>query len=397
MNRLRSSNRESGQILVLTTVSMIAVLGIMALSLDASFMFEKRNRLHAAADAAAKSAAMEVLRNPSVSLTSLEKFADQQVIAHGFVPTRQGGTTSVVVNHGPSAGAFAGNVNYVEAIVSESTSTFFANILGWISMTPLASAVAGAGNPSACLMTEEDMAIGNTALTLNGCGVGIGGDLSGTNPNARIVGAPTPIVGVTGVCTGTCTAMGSLTTGAPATVDPLEGLALPTAPDPSTCIAGVAATLPAGCYTSIASTVTTLSGGGDGIYYITGPVNIDNLSGTNVMLYLTGAGHLQAANNKQLHLSGRTSGTYTGIAIFQDPTNPSNFDTGNNFALDVKGAIYMPGTDVDFPNGLTFTATTCTLFIAKSLTIRNGNGSINNSGCAGAFSGAAFLTASIAQ
>ena len=52
--RPRPSRCESGQILVLTTVSMIAVMGIMALSLDASFMFEKRNRLHAAADAAAR-------------------------------------------------------------------------------------------------------------------------------------------------------------------------------------------------------------------------------------------------------------------------------------------------------------------------------------------------------
>ena len=101
------SRNQEGQILVLTTVSMIALLGIMAMTLDASFMFEKRNRLHAAADAAAKSAAIEIVRNPSVSLTSLEKFADQQIIAHGLSPARLGGTTSLVVNRGPSAGTFA--------------------------------------------------------------------------------------------------------------------------------------------------------------------------------------------------------------------------------------------------------------------------------------------------
>ena len=108
----RPSNRESGQILVLTAVTMIALLGIAALTLDASFMYDKRNRLHAAADAAAKSAAIEVLRNPAVALTSLEAFADQQVAAHGFTPTRASGTTSVVVNHGPSSGPFAGNVGF---------------------------------------------------------------------------------------------------------------------------------------------------------------------------------------------------------------------------------------------------------------------------------------------
>jgi hypothetical protein len=391
------SRNEDGQILVLTTVSMIALLGIMALSLDASFMFEKRNRLHAAADAAAKSAAIEIIRNPSVSLASLEKFADQQVIAHGLVPARQGGTTSVVINHGPSSGTYAGNTNYVEAIVSESTSTFFASILGWMSMTPLATAVAGAGNPGNCIIIKEDLSIGNTALNLNGCGVGVGGELYGNNPNSRIIGTPTPPVGVTGTCSGTCGAMGTLATGAPPPEDPLLGLAAPAMPGGG-CSAGVAATLPPGCYTSIASTVTTLSGGG--LYYVTGPVTIGNggsLSGTNMLLYLTGGGQIQASNNSQLHLTAQSSGLYSGIAIFQDVSNISNFTAGQNFLLDVLGAIYMPGADVDFPNALTFSSSTCTLFLAKSLTIRNGNGVISNSGCAGAFGNAAFLTASIAR
>src|SRR5688572_30467957 len=197
--RVQLRNQE-GQILVLTSVSMIALLGIMALSLDASFMFEKRNRLHAAADAAAKSAAIEIIRNSSVTQTSLEKFADQQVIAHGFLPTRQSGTTSVVVNRPPSSGPFAGNVSYVEAIVSESTSTFFARILGWINMTPLATAVAGAGSPAYCMYIDEDLVIGNTAINLNGCGVSVGDDLAGNNPNSTITGTPTPPVDVSGVC-----------------------------------------------------------------------------------------------------------------------------------------------------------------------------------------------------
>ncbi|HUR21461.1 MAG TPA: hypothetical protein VMZ90_11670, partial [Vicinamibacterales bacterium] len=333
----------------------------------------------------------------TVTVSTLQKFADQQVIAHGFLPTRQGGTTNVVINHAPSAGPFAGNLNYVEAIVSESTSTFFANILGWVSMTPVGTAVAGAGNPSACVIVLEDLTIGNTTFTLNGCGADVGGDLTGDNPNSRIAGSPTPPVGVTGTCSGTCTNMGDLTTGGPAAEDPLAGLVLPTAPNPSTCVAGTAATLPSGCYTSIASTVTTLSGGGNGIYYVTGPVNIGNLSGSNVLIFLTGAGRILSGNNNELHLSGRTSGPYTGIAIFQDPANASNFATGNHFTLDVTGAIYMPGADVDFPNHLTFSASTCSMFIAKSLAVRNGSGAVSNNGCASTFGGAAYLKASIAQ
>jgi Flp pilus assembly protein TadG len=385
--------RDSGQILVLTTVSMIALMGIMAFTLDASFMFEKRNRLHAAADAAAKSAAIEVDRNPSVALTSLQNFADEQVSAHGFVSTRLGGTTSVVVNHPPTTGDFAGNAAYVQVIASEGTSTFFAKITGWMNMTPTASAIAGAGNPTTCMIIQEDLSIGNTFLNLNGCGVEVGGNLYGNNPNSTIGGTPTPPVGVTGTCSGTCGAMGSLTTGVPPPDDPFAGLAAPSMPT-SPCVLGTAATLSPGCYTGMADTVTTLSAGE---YYVTGPIEIGNLSGTGVLIYLTGSGQLTAQNNRAIHLTAPTTGTYAGIAIFQDVSDTLNFEVGQNFTIDVTGAIYMPGTDVNFQNSLMFTTTGCTLFIAKSLFIRNGNGLVSNSGCASTFGTAGFLVASIAR
>jgi hypothetical protein len=368
---------------------MTVLLGIAALSLDASFMYDKRNRLQAAADAAAKSAAIELVRNSAVTLTSLRAFANQQVLRHGFSP---GGTTSVVVNNPPSSGTYAGDSHYVEVIVSEPTSTFFAKMLGFTSMTPGAKAVAGIGNPTNCLTINGNLAIGNTTLTLSGCGVGIGGDLSGTNPNATITGSPLPSVGVTGTCSGTCGSMGVLTTGAPAPTDPLSGLVAPT--NPGGCVAGAAATLAPGCYTSIASSVTNLTAG---IYYVTGLVDIGNLTGTNVMIYLTGAGHIQSGNNNELHLTAPTSGTYAGIAIFQDPADTNNFDSGNAFTFDVNGAIYMPGTDVDIANHIDFIGTGCTLFIAKSLQVRNGNGSLSVLGCAATYSGASFLSASIVQ
>ncbi|HEX5069279.1 MAG TPA: pilus assembly protein TadG-related protein [Vicinamibacterales bacterium] len=396
--------RDSGQILIITALSMVALLGIAALSLDASFMYDKRNRLHAAADAAAKSAAIEVLRNPGVSQASLEAFADQQVAAHGFTSTRASGTTSVVINHPPIVGPnFIGDVNYVEAIVSEPTSTFFGAIVGWSSMTPTASAIAGNGNPTSCWITNQDFSVGNsTHLEFTGCGVSVGRNLSISNgANTGIwgpSGGSAPSVAVTGTCSGQCTGghAGSLTTGAPRPVDPLAGLALPT--NPGGCTAGTATTLTPGCYTSIAASVDTLQ---PGIYYVTGDVSIgnnDTLTGNNVMLFLTGSGRINVTGNSAiLTLTAPTSGPYKGIAIFQDPANSTNFNAANSFTLDVTGAIYMPGTDVSIANNLFFASTTCTLFIAKSLSIAKGTGTINNSGCGSLFGGAAYLTISIAQ
>ncbi len=402
----RQRNGESGSILILTALSMVVLLGIAALALDVSFMYDKRNQLHAAADAGAKSAAFELQRNPSISLTDLQTFANQQVSAHGFNPT---GTTSVVVHHPPTSGAFNGNSGYVEVIVSEPTSTFFGKILGWASMTPGARAVAGTSNNLACVTTLapsrtspfNSLEIGNSTLTLNGCDVAVGGNLNGSNPNSTINGTPLPSVGIVGSCTGTCgdcplptssRCMGNLTTGAPAPTDPLSGLTAPT--NPGGCIAGVAATLSPGCYTSIASSVGNLTAG---VYYVTGTVTASNLTGTGVMIYLTGAGNITAGNNDQLHLSAPTSGPYTGIAIFQDPTDTNDFTTGNHFTMDVSGAVYMPGADVSFANHLSFGGTNCAVFIAHSLNTNNGSGQLTNAGCAATYSGAAFLSVSIAE
>jgi Flp pilus assembly protein TadG len=383
---------------------MTVLLGMAALSVDASFMYDTRNRLYAAADAAAKLGAAEVLRDSSISQTDLETFAHQQVTAHGLTPGTCGSTTvgisAVCVNHPPLNGPFAGQASYVEVLVSQTTSTFFGHVLGFASMVPGARAVAGSSSPTACLITTGtpgsvpvSLQIGNSQLVLNGCGVSDSGDLAGTNPNAAITGNPLPSVGTVGTCSGTCGGMGSLTQHTATPVDPLAGLALPSVG--GACIPGNTPTLNPGCYSSISSAVTTLT---TGIYKITGPVDIGNLTGNGVLLFLTGAGRLTANNNKELHLTAMTaSPPYTGIAIFQDPSDSLNFATGNSFLLDVSGAIYMPGTDVDFPNGLTFVDSGCSLFIAKSLNIRNGSGNFGNGNCASAFGGASFLSFAVAE
>src|SRR4051812_4739690 len=205
--RLHVRNSERGSILILTALSMTVLLGIAALSVDASFMYDKRNRLHAAADAGAKSAAFELQRNSSISLTDLQTFANQQVSAHGFNPA---GTTSVVVHPPPASGAFTGDTSYVEVIASEPTSTFFGRILGWTSMTPAARAVAGTSNNLACIIALRGMGIpysielGNMEMTLDGCGVAAGGDLHGASGGPEIKGTPPPSVGIVGTCQGKC-------------------------------------------------------------------------------------------------------------------------------------------------------------------------------------------------
>ena len=154
---------ERGQILIVTVLSMTVLLGMAALSIDASFMYDRRNVLHAAADAAAKSVAAELQRNSGLTATDARNFANQQVVAHGLVPgacgTTATGIAGVCLNFPPATGPFAGTPGYVEATVSEVTPTFFGYVLGFVSATPGGRAVAGISASPNCLVALNGLTI----------------------------------------------------------------------------------------------------------------------------------------------------------------------------------------------------------------------------------------------
>jgi Flp pilus assembly protein TadG len=399
---------DRGQILLLTAFSMVALLGIASLALDASYMYDKRNHLFSAADAAAKSGAIEVHRNSGVSNTALQAFANQQVAAHGFSPDT---TTTVTVHHAPVSGPFAGNTGYVEVIVSEQTSTFIGRILGLASMTPTARAVAGTSSGPDCIVTlggsPSGLDIGVAHIDMPGCSIADNGDMSVASGNASVVASD---VSVVGTCTGT-NCPGNLEHGSTVS-DPLAGqLDPPPAPDPSTCTGpsvGASATLSltAGCYSSITLGNNSTLLLGPGIYYVTGPITTGNSAriclnaactfdyGNGVLIYMTGGGEINLPNGPQVVLNAMTSGPYNGILFYQDPsdTNAATFRNGSA-SFDLSGAMYFPTADVVFQNG--GSTNDCSLFVANSLTLGNGQNTFSNT-CSH-YGGSPILTVSMAE
>ena len=57
---IRHTRRRPGSVVVVAAISLIAVLGALALSLDGGMMLDKRRQVQAAADAAAMSAGAEL-------------------------------------------------------------------------------------------------------------------------------------------------------------------------------------------------------------------------------------------------------------------------------------------------------------------------------------------------
>jgi hypothetical protein len=131
------------------------------------------------------------------------------------------------------------------------------------------------------------------------------------------------------------------------------------------------------------------------------------VNGTGVMFYFAGtaptgpctvtatAGCIDMANSATFNLTAQTSGPYEGILMFQARENHLNASfSGNNPSYNLSGAMYFPGADVDFRNGLGAT-NDCTLFVARSVDIDNGNGSFSNT-CA-AYGGSPILTIAITE
>ena len=361
---------------------MVLMLGILAFAIDTSLLYAERNRMAAAADAAAKSAAMEYLRK---STSDLQAFANREVLVNGFNP---GGTTTVLVNRPPSSGPFAGSSypTYVEVRVSQPTTTYFASAVNaaFGSVTPMARAVAGTSNPQNCFITKDHMEVKNNTV-LDGCGAAVGGDLKTGGP---ITGNPTPNISVTGSCSGSCGA--NIKTGQLPPVDPLAGLVAPTFVGP--CGAATVNPLPPGCYTSIPNTITQLQAGR---FKVTGNITANDLTGSDVLLYLTNAANYDGGNS--LTLTGRTADPpYTGVAIYADAG--ARFGSKNGFTLSITGAAYMPGVDVDFKNNLSIVNTGCSVLIFNTFAVKNNaNIHMSGTGCATSFGNAAYLGISLAE
>ncbi len=233
---------ERGQILIITAVTLTVILGIAALSVDASFMYDKRNRLYAAADAAAKGAALELARGNSVQ-ANLEAFAKREVSNHGFNPA---GSTVVEVFCPPVDGHFTGGscatAGYVEVRLSENTSTFFGGVLGISSLTPGAWAVAGVVPSLTCMLalgggTGFDIHNGNAVVNTTNCGVSVNSTsvsppaLDASGGSARVHASPIDVSGPSGAVSvggaGTQLSGDTVNTSVPPLSDPLGSLPAP--------------------------------------------------------------------------------------------------------------------------------------------------------------------------
>src|SRR3984885_6360007 len=128
----------SGQVMLLVCVGIFALMGMIAVVADFSFMQHQKNMMQTAADSAAMAGAEELNYGDLVAAGKLD------AATNGY--TDGASSVTVAINNPPVTGPNAGNAAYVEATISKPEPTYFLSVIGINTMTVSVRAVAYEGN-----------------------------------------------------------------------------------------------------------------------------------------------------------------------------------------------------------------------------------------------------------
>ncbi|MDA1312622.1 MAG: pilus assembly protein TadG-related protein [Acidobacteria bacterium] len=179
MNRSRS-----GIALPMMAVLTTAFLAFLGLVFDTGYMVYKKRTMQAAADAAAIDGAYETLRLNNSRITSAGKYSAR---INGY--TDGVADVTVLINNPPAAGPNQ-NAQHVEAIVSQTSPTFFLGILGIGSTDVSARAVAGWRNAGDFCVLALDPGNSLDALLVSGT-AGVSADCGFRSNSCFTDGDPT--------------------------------------------------------------------------------------------------------------------------------------------------------------------------------------------------------------
>ena len=385
----------SGQVMVLICVALVALVGMIAVVADFSFMQDQRNMMQTAADSAAMAGAEELNYGDAVA-------AGRADAASNGYSNGQNGVT-VAINNPPSMGPNTSNTAYVEAIVTMPEPTYFLRVLGVSSMSVSARSVAYEGNGPNCMYVLHPTASSATSITGNvtlqsGCGLLVDSSASNGLAVTGNVTITAPTIGVVGNYTssGNVSFTPTPKTGVIAASDPLAYVVEPAAGScahtslslsGNTGSSGSYYQLYAGTYCGGISVsgnswlnfnagTYVLAGGGmtiNGNAVMTGAgVTFYNTTGTAAYAPITLNG------NSTVNFSAPTSGALAGILFFQDRSIPSTAAgstiTGNSSST-FNGAIYFATTQVTFNGNSAVNG--YSIVVASKLVI-NGNSTVGS-------------------
>ena len=381
MSRTRRCPSREGTVTVVVAVSMIAILSIVALSLDGGMMLDKRRQIQTASDAAALAGTDDLYARWYTNTTSgldntsgtAQTAAQKATKANGFENGVNG--CVVTVNIPPLSGPFTGKTGHIEVIISYPQKRFFSRIFGTedvpigaravarglrtsikqaiLVLDPTGSSAFNAGGNGNVYVTGSPIHVNSTSSSAM---IANGGGSSGA-----VVANEFDVGGIPGwTTTGGGSFTGPIVSNSPPIPDPLVNLP---APDPSTMItqrtnklvkAGNSnITLNPGVYIGgIAATGGNITLN-PGIYYMQGGGfsvgGQASVSGTGVMIYnapLSTSDKISIAGSGVVNLTAPTTGPYQGILLFQDRTSTVQMEVSGSGGSSMSGLFYAAAANL---------------------------------------------------
>lgn len=391
LSKLRRDRR--GNVLAITAASMPLIIGGAAMAIDSVQLSVWKRQLQRAADSAAIAGAYADAQD------SDEEEAVHRDLAENFFPTL---SQAEVVEVGERLG-FNRTV-YVRLTAQRTVPfmSFFTNSATTITAEATAALVDEGDFCLLSLYDGEDTGVdanGNAHVDLS-CGIA---------SNSRSEDESVTAGGSSSITADPITAVGgidgdenfvepvTLRPHSAPTADPFADVPLPS---PTNCNAAVDVgngetvddLAPNSC-----STAWNIGNGGTleldpGVYYVTGDIDLHGTirsTGTGgVTIIMTGTttnadGDLIVGDFKQngggvLDIDASESGDYRGIALYRDPrAQLLTVKINGGAETDIRGAIYMPGTDLWLGGNANFTAQ-CLQVVARIITFRGGADIDNN-------------------
>lgn len=432
---LRLRQDGSGAVAIVTALSLTAILGVAGLATEASLWYVKKRDMQGAADSAALSAATALAAGDTGGISgSATALANAVTISYGFngssTVTSPPVNSTVTIHNPPTSGSHTSDSSAYEVIISQPQplllSALFLPTGPSISARAVASTTTTPGGGNGCILALNQSDVigvsnsGSSTLNIQSCSMYVnssdpngaltmsGSSSAGTIINAYqvyMVGGPS----ITSTAT-INTSAGPYVTGASPVSDPYAGTPVPT---PGTCMAGTQPLPGRGLKVTGPQTLTPSNGtmticggvsvsGGSTLTLNPGTYVINNgdfsvaggatvicpscTDGAGVTIILTGTSpgsfSVSGSGNQPttIDLTAPNSGTYAGIAVYQDPNAPSkstNSLSGNS-NININGALYFPNSNVSFSGGATAAGAKCTQIIASEIQF-SGNVSINSS------------------
>jgi Flp pilus assembly protein TadG len=370
--RLRSFLAAAGgNVAILFSLSSPIMIAGVSFGVETGYWFYRQASLQSAADAAAYAAALEA-RAGSTN-TVITSAATTAAAANGFSTTN--GTIQIT---NPYGGGGGGSTS-VKVLLTRTEKRYFSQVFTTTPVQTSAKAIATfSTSANACIVALDKSASGavsfsgNSTLTLTSCNV-MANSISASSVTAQgsaTVSVPCIMTagGVSLTANVTQTSCTSSLTQLPQVADPFKDVPPPTAS--GNCKNGNGNTLQPGNYCN----GMNLSGNVNlnaGTYYVSGDIKINanaNISGSGVTIFLAGSSSITINGNATVNLSAPTTGTYSGILFYGDPSNTSSVSNKFNGTAGSKltGALYFPTQDVSYLGNFSGTSG-CMQIVAKTV------------------------------